>query len=88
MNLKRVVVTGLGALTPLGKTVADYWHGLADGASLKQGLPVRLRILIPLFTSTKRKPGKLTALPSLPLLLLTKPLKMQALTKTMLMWTG
>jgi 3-oxoacyl-[acyl-carrier-protein] synthase II len=29
----RVVVTGLGALTPLGNTVADYWKGLMDGKS-------------------------------------------------------
>ncbi|MDB5201613.1 MAG: beta-ketoacyl-[acyl-carrier-protein] synthase [Ferruginibacter sp.] len=33
MALKRVVVTGLGALTPLGKSVADYWQGLTDGVS-------------------------------------------------------
>ena len=33
MELKRVVVTGLGALTPLGKTVPEYWDGLADGVS-------------------------------------------------------
>jgi 3-oxoacyl-[acyl-carrier-protein] synthase II len=33
MDLKRVVVTGLGALTPLGKTVAEYWQGLQDGVS-------------------------------------------------------
>jgi 3-oxoacyl-[acyl-carrier-protein] synthase II len=33
MALKRVVVTGLGALTPLGKTVGEYWQGLADGVS-------------------------------------------------------
>ena len=33
MDLKRVVVTGLGALTPLGKTVAEYWDGLANGVS-------------------------------------------------------
>ena len=33
MDLKRVVVTGLGALTPLGKTVSEYWQGLADGVS-------------------------------------------------------
>ena len=33
MAFKRVVVTGLGALTPLGKTVAEYWQGLADGVS-------------------------------------------------------
>ncbi|MDZ7604912.1 MAG: beta-ketoacyl-ACP synthase II [Cyclobacteriaceae bacterium] len=33
MNLKRVVVTGLGALTPLGNNVKDYWHGLINGVS-------------------------------------------------------
>jgi 3-oxoacyl-[acyl-carrier-protein] synthase II len=33
MAFKRVVVTGLGALTPLGKTVEEYWQGLADGVS-------------------------------------------------------
>ena len=33
MELKRVVVTGLGAITPLGKTVADYWDGLINGVS-------------------------------------------------------
>jgi len=30
---KRVVVTGLGALTPLGNTVPDYWNGLVNGVS-------------------------------------------------------
>ncbi len=33
MNLKRVVVTGLGALTPLGNNVKDYWNGLVNGVS-------------------------------------------------------
>ena len=33
MNLKRVVITGLGALTPLGNTVEDYWTGLVNGVS-------------------------------------------------------
>ena len=33
MQLKRVVVTGLGALTPLGNTVTDYWNGLQNGVS-------------------------------------------------------
>ncbi len=33
MELKRVVVTGLGAITPLGNTVAEYWDGLANGKS-------------------------------------------------------
>ena len=33
MELKRVVVTGLGALTPLGKSVPEYWDGLVNGVS-------------------------------------------------------
>lgn len=33
MSLKRVVVTGLGAITPLGKTVQEYWQGLENGVS-------------------------------------------------------
>jgi 3-oxoacyl-[acyl-carrier-protein] synthase II len=31
MELKRVVVTGIGALTPLGNNVKDYWNGLVQG---------------------------------------------------------
>src|ERR1035437_445289 len=33
MQLNRVVVTGLGAITPLGKTVPEYWEGLINGVS-------------------------------------------------------
>ncbi len=33
MELKRVVVTGLGAITPLGKNVSEYWEGLSKGVS-------------------------------------------------------
>lgn len=33
MELKRVVVTGLGAFTPLGKSVSDYWQNLENGVS-------------------------------------------------------
>jgi 3-oxoacyl-[acyl-carrier-protein] synthase II len=33
MELKRVVVTGLGAITPLGNSVPEYWDGLANGVS-------------------------------------------------------
>lgn len=33
MELKRVVVTGLGALTPIGNNVPDYWEGLKNGVS-------------------------------------------------------
>lgn len=33
MKLKRVVVTGLGALTPIGNTKDEYWEGLISGKS-------------------------------------------------------
>lgn len=33
LPLKRVVVTGLGALTPLGNTLPAYWDGLVNGVS-------------------------------------------------------
>ena len=33
MELKRVVVTGLGALTPIGNTVDEYWQSLISGKS-------------------------------------------------------
>ena len=31
MESKRVVVTGLGAITPIGNTVKDFWEGLVNG---------------------------------------------------------
>ena len=33
MELKRVVVTGLGALTPIGNTINEYWEALVSGKS-------------------------------------------------------
>jgi len=33
MQLKRVVVTGLGALTPIGNNVSEYWKNLTNGVS-------------------------------------------------------
>ncbi len=33
MQLKRVVVTGLGAVTPIGNSVNDYWNNLLNGVS-------------------------------------------------------
>lgn len=33
MKLRKVAVTGLGALTPLGNNVEDFWQGLANGVS-------------------------------------------------------
>ncbi len=38
MELKRVVVTGLGALTPLGNNLNDYWQGLINGVSGAAGI--------------------------------------------------
>lgn len=32
-ELKRVVVTGLGALTPIGNNISEYWDGLRNGKS-------------------------------------------------------
>jgi len=33
MQLKRVVVTGIGALTPIGNNAQDFWNALAKGTS-------------------------------------------------------
>lgn len=33
MELKRVVVTGLGAITPIGNTVDEFWTNLVNGVS-------------------------------------------------------
>lgn len=33
MNFKRVVITGIGALTPIGNTLREYWDGLKNGTS-------------------------------------------------------
>ena len=33
MELRRVVVTGLGALTPIGNNIQEYWNGLINGVS-------------------------------------------------------
>jgi len=33
MELRRIVVTGLGAITPIGKNVQEFWEGLENGIS-------------------------------------------------------
>jgi 3-oxoacyl-[acyl-carrier-protein] synthase II len=47
MQLKRVVVTGIGTLTPLGNNLNDYWNGLISGVSGAD--------MITLFDATKFK---------------------------------
>jgi len=37
-GLQRVVVTGLGAVTPIGNTVSDYWDGLISGRNGVAGI--------------------------------------------------
>jgi 3-oxoacyl-[acyl-carrier-protein] synthase II len=38
MTLKRVVVTGMGAITPLGHSVQEFWDGLLQGRSGAAGI--------------------------------------------------
>jgi 3-oxoacyl-[acyl-carrier-protein] synthase II len=33
MQFKRIVVTGMGALTPLGNSITEYWNNLRNGVS-------------------------------------------------------
>ena len=33
MHKRRVVVTGLGCITPLGNSIESYWSGLLEGKS-------------------------------------------------------
>jgi 3-oxoacyl-[acyl-carrier-protein] synthase II len=33
MNTRRVVVTGVGALTPIGNNLKEYWNSLTEGKS-------------------------------------------------------
>ena len=33
MELNRVVITGLGSLTPIGNNITEYWNGLVAGKS-------------------------------------------------------
>jgi 3-oxoacyl-[acyl-carrier-protein] synthase II len=47
MELKRVVVTGIGALTPIGNNLNDYWNNLVAGVSGAD--------MITLFDATKFK---------------------------------
>ena len=45
MDLKRVVVTGLGALTPIGNTLSEYWEGLVSGKSGADKIAVNTKVV-------------------------------------------
>lgn len=74
MELKRVVVTGLGALTPIGNNVSEFWENLVKGTSgadkitrfdstyFKTKFACEVKNFDPRITSTVKKPGKLTSL--------------------------
>lgn len=74
MELRRVVVTGMGALTPLGNSVDDYWKGLINGVSgadfitrfdaskFKTKFACEIKNFEPTDFLEKRKPVKLTVL--------------------------
>ena len=34
---RRIVITGMGAITPIGKTVEDFWNGIKEGKRKKKG---------------------------------------------------
>ena len=38
MELKRVVVTGLGAITPVGNSVPEFWEKHCERGLVEQGL--------------------------------------------------
>jgi 3-oxoacyl-[acyl-carrier-protein] synthase II len=72
MELKRVVVTGMGALTPLGNNVQEYWNGLVNGVSgadmitLFDASKFRTKFACEINFWIEKKPGKLTALHNWP----------------------
>ena len=46
MELKRVVVTGLGAITPIGNSVPEFWENLVNGDVYKRQLYTGVIMLI------------------------------------------
>ena len=46
-GLHRVVITGLGAVTPIGNTVQDYWEGLCAGTNGWHQSPCLMHPLTP-----------------------------------------
>lgn len=54
MELRRVVVTGLGALTPIGNNIPEYWEALVSGKVA--------RLLLPILILKSSKPNSLVNL--------------------------
>ena len=79
MEKRRVVVTGIGALTPIGNTAPEFWEGLVAGKSgaapithsmllsSKLSLLVKSKTLISRILWTKKKPVNSISLHNMPL---------------------
>ena len=92
MELKRVVVTGLGALTPIGNTIPEFWDGLLNGVSgaapitsfdtekFKTKFACEVKNFNPEEFMDKKEARKLDHLSSMPLLLLRRLSVMVSLT--------
>ena len=61
-GLHRVVITGLGAVTPIGNTVQDYWNGLTSGINGVEAITLFDACL--LYTSPSPRDGLLSRMPS------------------------
>src|ERR1700676_1702760 len=98
MELKRVVVTGIGALTPIGNNLNDYWKNLLGGVSganlitlfdaskFKTRFACELKNYDPLSFLDKKEARKLDRFAQRLLASATRPLQMRALQK--IMWTA
>jgi 3-oxoacyl-[acyl-carrier-protein] synthase II len=86
MQLRRVVVTGLGALTPLGNNISDYWDALVKGVSgaapitkfdaskFKTSFACEVKNFNPgRFFSNEKKAGSSTGFPNMPWSLPNRP---------------
>jgi 3-oxoacyl-[acyl-carrier-protein] synthase II len=74
MQLKRIVVTGMGCLTPLGNSTTEYWNNLRNGVSgcdfitlfdaskFKTRFACEIKTSTPRRTSIKKKRASWTAL--------------------------
>ena len=66
MELKRVVVTGLGAVTPLGNTPEETWENMVKGVSGAAPITLFDATGIPTSGLTARTPARWTATHSWP----------------------
>jgi 3-oxoacyl-(acyl-carrier-protein) synthase len=98
--MTRVVVTGIGAITPLGKNVHEFWEGLKNGVSgsemitrfdtskFKTKFACEVKAMTLVIISTGKRPTSWTCILSLLLLQLMKQLQILESTLILLTKTG